>query len=207
MIDRALGRLGQPPQPLETGLSLTERDAMLVEALCFPERALPTGELADWAIILIELGKEPAVIAAVAVIEAALSEAPPERADVEFVERVLAELHIWLESAQSVDDLRRLGDLWWSLVRNMPQSAHTPLGDAAFMAWFLAGYDPEGWDDPPEDSEQLRDWLAEAAQNVTAVVDVFSLMQQAVGPERHDLLVKGVRSAVETWRDMDSGMS
>ncbi|WP_417388087.1 hypothetical protein [Gimesia sp.] len=204
IIDRALGRGGQPPEPLETGVTPAERDALLAEALCFPERALPAGELADWAIVLMDLGKQPAVLAAVAVLEVALSETPAERADVEFVERVLTELHIWLESSQSVDDLRRLGDLWWSLTRNPPASAHTSLGDAACMAWYLAGYDPEGWDNPPEEPEELRDWLAEAAENVMAIVDVFSLVQQAVGPEQDELLVKSVRRAVGHWREMDS---
>ncbi|QDV15602.1 hypothetical protein Pan153_02180 [Gimesia panareensis] len=205
-IDRALGRTGAPPQSLETGFSPAERDELLAEALCFPERALPTGELADWAFVLMDLGKQPAVMAAVSVIETVLNETPPERADVEFANQVLAELHIWLESPQTVDDLRRLGDLWWSLTRNPPHAAHTPLGDAAFMAWYLAGYDPEGWDNPPGGPEQLRDWLAEAADNVGAVVDVFSLVQQAVGPERHWLLINSVRSAVGCWRDMDSTM-
>lgn len=205
-IDRALGRTGGPPQSLETGFSPAERDELLAEALCFPERALPTGELADWAVVLMDLGKQPAVMAAVAVIETVLNETPPGRADVEFAEQVLAELHIWLESPQTVDDLRRLGDLWWSLVRNMPHAAHTPLGDAAFMAWYLAGYDPEGWDNPPEEPEQLSDWLAEAADNVSAIVDVFSLIQQAVGPEQDVLLVKSVRRAVGRWRDMDSAI-
>ncbi|MFI4850830.1 MAG: hypothetical protein ACIAZJ_17090 [Gimesia chilikensis] len=198
MIDRALGR---PEQPLETGFSTLERDELLAEFICFPDRDLPTGELADWALVLIDLGKQPAVLAAVAAIETVLDETPPGRADVEFAEQVLAELHIWLESPQTVDDLRRLGDLWWSLTRNPPHAAHTPLGDAACMAWYLAGYDPEGWDNPPEEPEQLRDWLAEAADNVSAVVDVFSLVQQAIEPERHAQLVKSVREAVRSWRD------
>jgi hypothetical protein len=206
-IDRALGRLGQPPQPLETKHSLAERDALLEKALWFPERDLPTGELAEWATVLIKIGKEPAVMAAVAAVEAALNETSPDRADVEFVERILAELHIWLKSPKTMKDLQRLGDLWWSLTRNPPQTAHTSLGDAAVMAWLVAGYDPEGWGDPPEDSEQVRDWLEEADNNLPAVVDVFSLVQQAVEPERHELLVTSVRSAVGTWREMDSTLN
>jgi hypothetical protein len=203
-IDRALGRLGQPPQPLDTRLSPAERDALLERALWFPDRDLPTGELADWATVLIELGKDPAVMAAIAAVEAALSVTPPNRGDVKFVKKILTELHIWLNSPKGVKDLRRLGDLWWSLTRNPPHTADTPLGNAAVMAWLVAGYDPEGWGDPPEESEQLRDWLAEAANNVTAVVDVFSLAQQEVGSERYDLLVGSVRRTVETWRDMES---
>jgi hypothetical protein len=203
-IDCALGRRGQPPQPLHTKLSPTERAALLERALCFPDLDLPTGELADWAVVLIELGKVPTVMAAVAAVEAVLSVTPPKRADVEFVEKVLFELHIWLKSPKNVNDLRRFGDLWWKLTRNKPQAADTPLGDAAVMAWLVAGYDPEGWGDPPEDSEKLRDWLAESANNVTYIVDVFSLVQKAVTPEHYDLLVNGVRRAVETWRDIES---
>ena len=203
-IDRALGKLGHRPQPLDIGLSPTERDALLEDAICFPDRDLPTGELADWAVALIEFGKEPTVMAAVAAVEAALSVTPPERSDIEFVKKVLAELHIWLTSSKSVNDLQRLGDLWWSLTRNLPPSAATPLGEAAFMASLVAGYGPEGWGNPPEDAEELRKWLSEAANNVTAIVDVFSLVQQAVEPEQFELVARSVRRAVERWRDMES---
>ena len=204
VIDRALGRCGQPPRPLDTGLSAEERDARLVRSLWFPDRPLPTGELADWAVALIELGKDPAVLAAVAVVETAVCLTPPQRPDVTFVEQVLAELHIWLKSPKGTQDLRRLGDLWWSLTRNPPHNAHTPLGDAAVMAWLVAGYDPEGWGNPPEDPDQLLDWKAEAADNVTAVVDVFSLAQQEVGREHAVSLVDSVRKSVAAWRDLDS---
>ncbi|MCC7425251.1 MAG: hypothetical protein IT428_33690 [Planctomycetaceae bacterium] len=203
-IDRALGRLGQPPQPFVTTLSRDERDALLREGLCFPDRELPTGELAEWAVALIELGKDPAVMAAVFAVEAALSVTSRRRADISFVEKVLAELYVWLRSPKGVKDLRRLGDLWWSLTRNTPEPAHTPLGQAAVMAWYLAGYDPEGWGDPPEEEHRLREWIMEAANNVTAIIDVFSLVQQEVGNEHYDLLVERVRVAVKTWRELES---
>lgn len=200
-IDRALGRCGRPPQPLDTGLSAAEREALLEQALWFPDRPLPGGELADWAVALIELGKDPAVLAAVAVVEAALRLTPPQRPDVAFVSQVLAELHIWLKSQKSTQDLRRLGDLWWSLTRNPPHTAHTPLGNAAVMAWLVAGYDPEGWGNPPEDPEKLVDWMSEAADNATAVVDVFSLVQQEVGREHDVSLIDSVRKSIAAWRD------
>src|SRR5262249_42801931 len=155
-------------------------------SLCFPDCPLPTGELAEWAAALIELGKGPAVIAAVAVGEAAARLTPPQRPDVALVKHVLAEFHIRLTRPQGTQGPRRPGDLWWSLTRNPPQTAHTRLGDAAVMAWLVAGYDPEGWGNPPEDPEKLLDWMSEAADNVTYVVDVFSLAQQEVGRE-HDV--------------------
>lgn len=203
-IDRALGRLGQPPQPLELNLSAAERDARLENALWFPDREIPVGELADWAVALSELGKEPTVSASIAAVEAALSLAPPNRSDIPFVKQILAELYIWRESPQGVNDLRRLGDLWWSLIRNPPATADTPLGHAAAMAWQVAGYDPEGWGNPPADPKRLQNWLAEAANNSSAVVDVFSLLQQAVQPECDNLLVSSVRKAVAIWRESKS---
>lgn len=202
-LDRALGSSGQLPQPLDTGLSSTERDALLGQALCFPDQPLPTGELADWAVVLINLGKEPAVMAAVAVVETALGLAPPHSPDLDFVQKVLAELHIWLSSPRDTPDLQRLGDLWWSLTRNPPEAANTPLGDAAFMAWFVAGYDPEGSGNPPDDREQLLQWMEESANNVTAIVDVFSAAQQAVGSGHAAALVTSVRASVAAWRDGD----
>ncbi len=203
-IDRALGRCGQPPQPLDTGLSLTERDTLLEQALCFPDRPLPTGELGDWAAVLMSVGKEPNVMAAVAVVETAMGLTPSHSPDIDFVQKVLAELHVWLSSSKDTPDLRRLGDLWWSLTRNPPEAANTPLGDAAFMAWFVAGYDPEGSGNPPDDREQLLQWMDESANNVTAIVDVFSTAQQAVGKEHAAALVDSVRESVAAWREMDS---
>ncbi len=117
---------------------------------------------------------------------------------------VLAELRVWLESPKGIPDLRRLGDLWWSLTRNPPHDADTPLGNAAGMAWTVAGYDPEGWLDPPEDPDQLSEWMADAANNVTAVVDVFGLVQQDLGAEHDATLVDSVRRAIAAWCDMDS---
>ena len=67
-VDRALGRDGQSPQPLIIGLSAAERDSLLERSLCFPDRSLPTGELANWALALIDLGKDAAVMASVAAI-------------------------------------------------------------------------------------------------------------------------------------------
>jgi hypothetical protein len=72
------------------------------------------------------------------------------------------------------------------------------------MAWLVAGYDPEGWGNPPEAPEKLLDWMAVAADNVTAVVDVFSLAQQEFGREHDASLVDTVRTSVATWREMDS---
>lgn len=203
-IDRALGQLGRSPEPLDCGLSPQERDRLLEESLCFPDLPLPTGELADWAVELGQLDKVPVVMAAVAVVEAALSAVPPGRADIPYVETLLTELHLWLKSDKTIDDLRRLGDLWWTTTRNAPDTADTRLGDAAMMAWFVAGYDPEGHGNPPEDPEQLGDWLAEAADNVRFIVDVFSFVQQEVGSELHELLVRSVRDAVGAWRDRQS---
>jgi hypothetical protein len=68
------------------------------------------------------------------------------------------------------------------------------------MAWIVAGYDPEGWGNPPEDPVKLLEWLNEAANNVTAVVDVFSCVQQAVGSENESSMVQSVRLAVCKWR-------
>jgi hypothetical protein len=200
-VDRALGIDRQSPQPLGTGLTSAERDSLLERSLCFPDRTLPTGELADWAVALIDLGKDAAVMASVAAIEATVRLTPAESPDLAFVNTVLAELQLWLNSSKSMEDLRRLGDLWWSLTRNPPHTADTPLGDAAVMAWLVAGYDPEGWGNPPEDPAKLLDWLDEAANNATFVVDVFSLVQQAVGPENEPAIVQSVRSAVSAWRD------
>lgn len=200
-IDRALGREGQLPQPLVTGLLAAERDSLLHNALCFPDRTLPTGELAEWAVALMDLGKEAAVMASVAAIETTIRLTPPESPDLPFVNSVLAELHRWLNSTKTMEDLRRLGDLWWSLTRRRPSAANTPLGNAAGMAWLVAGYDPEGWGNPPEDSAELLHWLDEAASNVGFVVDVFSCLQQAVGTDNDSVLVAGVRSAVSNWRD------
>lgn len=200
-VDRALGRDGQSPQPLITGLSAAERDSLLERSLCFPDRPLPTGELADWAVALIDLGKDAAVMASVAAIQTTVRLTPTESPDLPFANTVLAELELWLNSTKGTDDLRRLGDLWWSLTRNPPHTAETPLGDAAGMAWLVAGYDPEGWGNPPEDSAKLLDWLDEAANNVTFVVDVFSCVQEAVGPENESTIVQSVRSAIFAWRD------
>jgi hypothetical protein len=200
-VDRALGRDEQPPQLLVTGLSATERDSLLERSLWFPDRPLPKGELADWAVAIIDLGKDAAVLASVAAVETTVRLTPAISPDLAFVNTVLAELHVWLKSAKDTEDLRRLGELWWTLTRNPPQAAETPLGDAAVMAWLVAGYDPEGWGSPPEDSAKLLDWLEEAANNVTAVVDVFSCVQQAVGPENEFAVVQSVRSAVRKWRE------
>jgi len=199
-VDRALGREGQPHQPLVTGLSDAERDSLLERSLCFPDRQLPTGELANWAVALIDLGKEAAVMASLAAIETTVRLTPTESSDLPFVNTVVAELQIWLNSPKGTGDLQRLGNLWWTLTRNRPSAANTPLGDAAAMAWLVAGYDPEGWGDPPEDSAKLLEWLDEAANNVGFVVDVFSLVQQAVGPENESAIVQSVRSAVSAWR-------
>lgn len=200
-VDRALGRDGQPPQPLVTGMTVTERHSFLERSLCFPDRPVPKGELADWAVALIDLGKDAAVMASVAAVQTIVRLTPAESPDLAFVNKVLAELQVWLKSAKGTQDLRRLGELWWTLTRNPPQAAETPLGDAAVMAWYVAGYDPEGWGIPPEDSVKLLDWLAEAANNVTAVVDVFSCVQQAVDPENEDAVVQSVKSAVRKWRE------
>ncbi|QEF97180.1 hypothetical protein Mal15_12180 [Stieleria maiorica] len=200
-VDRALGRDGESRQPLVTGLSATERDSVLEQALWFPDRPLPTGELADWAVALIELGKDAAVMASMAAVETAVRLTPPKSPDLPFVNNVLAELHVWDNSKKGTEDLRELGDLWWKLTRNPPQSADTPLGDAAVMAWIVAGYDPEGWGNPPEDAVKLHDWLDDAANNVTAVVDVFSCVQQAVGPENEHSIVQNVRAALRKWRE------
>ncbi|MBX9677822.1 MAG: hypothetical protein K2X38_03585 [Gemmataceae bacterium] len=181
-------------------MSAEERDARLLRCLWFPDLSIPTGELADWAVVLIELGKEPAVVAGTAVLETAVLLTPP-RSDLAFVHQVLDELHVWLGSAKRTQDLRRLGDLWWSLTRNPPQSAQTPLGHAAVMASLLAGYDPEGWGNPPEDPDRLPMWMAEAASNVTAIVDVFSLVQQEGGKMHEETLVQSVRKAVAAWRE------
>lgn len=183
-VDRAVGGDAKQPQPLCIGLSTTERDAILERSLWFPDRPLPTGELADWAIALIDLGKDAAVMASVAAVETITSLRPPQSPDLPFVNKVLAELKVWLKSTKGTEDLRRLGDLWWSLTRNPPQAADTPLGDAAVMAWLVAGYDPEGWGNPPENSDQLLDWLDEAANNVTAIVDVFSCVHPPTSPSQ-----------------------
>lgn len=200
-VDRALGRDGQLPQTLVTGLSVTERDSLLERSLWFPDRPLPKGELADWAVALIDLGKDAAVMASVAAVETTVRLTPAESPDLTFVYMVLAELQVWLKSAKDTEDLRRLGELWWTLTRNPPQAAETPLGDAVVMAWLVAGYDPEGWGSPPGESAKLLDWLEEAANNVTAVVDVFSCIQQAVAPENEFVVVQSVRSAVRKWRE------
>ena len=199
-VDRALGSDGQPPQPLVIGLSATELDSVLEQSLFSPDRQLPTGELADWAIVLIDLGKDAAVMASVVAVETAVRLTPPESPDLPFVTKVLTELHVWENSTKGIEDLRKLGDLWWDLTRNPPQSANTPLGEAAVMAWIVAGYDPEGWGNPPEDPVKLLEWLNEAANNVTAVVDVFSCVQQAVGSENESSMVQSVRLAVCKWR-------
>lgn len=178
-----------------------ERDSLLERSLCFPDRPLPNGELADWAVAIIDLGKDAAVMASVAAVETAVRLTPSESPDLGFVNTVLAELHVWLKSAKDTEDLRRLGELWWTLTRNPPQAAETPLGDAAVMAWLVAGYDPEGWGSPPADSTKLLHWLEEAANNVAYVVDVFSCVQQAVGPENELAVAQSVRSAVRKWRE------
>jgi hypothetical protein len=72
------------------------------------------------------------------------------------------------------------------------------------MAWLVAGYDPEGWGNPPEAPEKLLDWMTEAADNATYIVDVFSLAQQEVGREHDVSLVNSVRKSVAAWLDMDS---
>lgn len=200
-IDRALGRLGQSPQPLESSLLPEDRDHLLEKSRCFPDLPLPTGELANWAAVLVELDKTPVVMAGVAAVEAALAVTPPDRSDVSYVTAVLAELHLWLKSAKNLSDLRRLGDLWWSLTRNPPATANTPLADAAGMAWLVAGYDPEGWGNPPDDVMRLGDWSAEAAHNVGYIVDVFSYAQHAVDVQQRDLIVRNVREAIRLWRD------
>jgi hypothetical protein len=199
-VDQAIEGDGQTQRPLETGLSATERDAILEQSLWFPGRALPTGELADWAVAILDLGKTVAVMASMAAVETAMRLTPAECPELPFVKKVLAELHVWHNSQKTTDDLRKLGDLWWSLTRNPPQSAHTPLGDAAVIAWIVAGYDPEGWGNPPEDNQELASWLNEAANNVTAVVDVFSCVQQAVGSENLAAIIQGVRLSIRKWR-------
>jgi hypothetical protein len=200
-VDRALGGNEQAPQPLVTGLSAVERDSILERSLWFPDRPLPTGELADWAVTLIDLGKDAAVTASMVAVETAASLAPAGSPDLQFVNTVLAELHVWANSTKGIEDLRRLGDLWWSLTRNPPQSADTPLGDAVVMAWIVAGYDPEGWGNPPEDAAKVHAWLSEAANNVTAVVDVFSCVQQSVGSKNEHSIIQNVRSALCKWRE------
>ena len=110
-IERALGRRGQAPRPLDIGLETMERSELLRDALCFPDRALPTGELAHWAVVLLELDKEITTAPAVAAVEAARDVMPPG-GDTDFVSEVLAERHAWLESPKSISDLRRPGDLW-----------------------------------------------------------------------------------------------
>lgn len=178
-VDRALGLDGGLPHPLITGLTSFERDLVLEESLWFPDRPLPTGELADWAVALFDLGKDAALMASVSAIETTVEFTPVSNRDLPFVRNVLTELYVWINSTRQTDDLRRLGNLWWTLTRNPPQSADTPLGDAAVMAWLVAGYDPEGWGNPPEDSTKLLAWIDEAANNVNAVVDVFSCLQQS----------------------------
>ncbi len=200
-IDRALGRHGKAPEPLDIGRTVAERDAILEQTLWFPERPIPTGELANWAVAIIELGKEPAVLTAVAVVETALKMTVAARRDVDFVKKVLAELHVWIKSPKTNADLKRLGDLWWSLTRNRPDDAHTQLGDAAVMAWFVAGYDPEGWGNPPDAPDRVVEWMKDAADNTTAVVDVFSCVQQAVGAVNDSVIVQSIRKAVSIWRD------
>lgn len=44
-IDFALGRLGLPPQPLRTEWSPSERDALLEDALWFPDH---TNAISTW---------------------------------------------------------------------------------------------------------------------------------------------------------------
>src|SRR5580704_5084446 len=102
-VDRALGRDGQPQQPLVTGLSATERDSLLERSLWFPDRPLPKGELADWAVALIDLGKDAAVMASVAAVETSVSLTPAESPDHSFVNTVLAELRVWLKSAKGTE--------------------------------------------------------------------------------------------------------
>ncbi|MBL9083209.1 MAG: hypothetical protein JNK76_15455 [Planctomycetales bacterium] len=205
VVDRALGKSGAP-EPLDIGLSAAELSDWLEQSLCFPDLPVPIGELAHWAFALIELGKEPAVLAAVAAVETALLLANSNYEEKQFVEKILAELHIWIDSSKDKHDLKRLGDLWWSLTRNPPATADTPLGTAATMAWYVAGYDPEGWGDPPDQPDKLESWIAEAANNVTAIVDVFSSAQRAVGGDDL-LLINSVRIAVKTWRNADSAES
>ncbi|MEC7522641.1 MAG: hypothetical protein VYE22_22325 [Myxococcota bacterium] len=199
-IDHALGRRGSQPRPLEAGLRPDERRQLLGDALCFPDRELPTGELAEWAVALLGLEKDVTVRAAVAALERATAMAPVGSPDIDFVRRVIDAIHAWLDSPRDIADLRRLGELWWTLVRHPPDAARTPLGDAACMAWWVAGYDPEGWGDPPEDAAQLEIWLSEAADNRGGIVDVFSLVQQAVAAEEHGTLVESVRAVVSAWR-------
>lgn len=200
-VEGALGRLGYISQPLSTGMSTEDRDALLERLSWFPDLPLPTGELADWAVTLITLGKDAAVMASIAAVEATVALTPSQSGDLPFVNDVLAELRVWLASSKKIEDLRRLGDLWWSLTRNPPEVASTSLGYAAVMAWLVAGYDPEGWGDPPEDLAELPDWLKEAADNVTAVIDVFSCIQQAAGPRNDPIIVLSVRSAISEWCD------
>ncbi len=200
-IDRALGRGGLQQGPLETGMTPAERDRVLESSLCFPDRQLPTGELADWAAVLIELEKEVVVRVAVAAVEAAQTVLPIGSGDSEFVSTVLGELHSWLDGPKGIGELERLGNLWWSTVRNPPRAAQTPLGDATFMAWWVTAYDPEGWGDPPDNPDELQDWLSDAANNKGGIVDVFSVLQQGVDSEQHTVLVDAVRQAVGAWRD------
>lgn len=200
-IDRALGKRDVLPGPPETGIDPAKRDDILRSSLCFPEHDIPRGELADWAIVLLDLDKEVAVLAAVAAVEAARTVEGTGSTDTKFIGELLKELHAWLDGPKGIAELHRLGDLWWSMVRNPPQDADTPLGQATFMAWWVAAYDPEGWGNPPDDPEELQAWLAEAADNKGGIADVFGLVQETVGSHQHGLLVSAVRRAVAEWRD------
>lgn len=200
-VDLALGRGGQPPRPFVTGLSEADRANALEASLCNPDNPLPSGELAEWALVLIHFGKEAAAAAAASAVASATKLLPTESPELPFVRSVLTELHMWNTSDKDIEDLRRLGDLWWSLLRNPPVSTDTPLGHAAVMAWFVAGYDPEGWGNPPENETKLATWLDEAANNTEAIVDVFGCVEQAVGSEGADAIIQSVRSAVARWRD------
>jgi len=199
-IDHALGRTGASPSPLQTGLTSAERDQRLRAALCFPERDLPSAELAQWAVALLEIDKEASVRAAAAAIAAAEQCVPQDDANSEFIARVLDAVCGWLASPQTVDDLRRLGALWWTVVRNPPSTVDGPLADAASMAWWLAGYDPEGWGDPPTEDEELQPWLSQAADNRGGIVDVLTLVQRALGSNGAHSVLQSVRDAVAAWR-------
>ncbi|MCB9635611.1 MAG: hypothetical protein H6721_26120, partial [Sandaracinus sp.] len=181
--------------PLALGLSDHERSRRLSEAQAFPEVEMPNGELADWALVALDAPKHMRVAVALAASRFALSESAPNPTELAFLSEVLEATQTFLDGDGSLPQLQTYAELWWTLVRN-PPSAAGALAHLGMILHFVTGYDPEGWGAPPDDPAQLEAWLAEAADNRGAIVDVLGLAQHLVGAERGSMLVATVRDAV-----------
>jgi len=176
-----------------------ERDQVLGEKMGFPDGAIPTGELASWAYALSILDKEICVRAALAAARAVREFAGAGDPHVDWMDKVIEIISRWVVSERGTSDLRVVGEAWWSLVRNT--HADTKAADTVLHAWFVTGYDPEGWGNPPEDENELEGWLHDAADNRFAIIDVLGAAQDAVGQDQQQWLLDRIIEELRDWRE------